>query len=179
MARYTLRWTDVWQPYVLFFTTQDDKHPTRELAFEIRQTSLENDLASLYMPYGTSYYDRIEQFTNLARSVKAQPGNAETLRQLNDLEKELIRPSEDTRKVYKAYAQSLRESDKSLAKVAGYVNTYIGRIKQLQKKPDAEEIKLLKSLLNEVKSISNDLTKDAQAYLTDTAKTLATIKTTV
>ena len=179
MPYYHVRWNDVWQKYLLFSTTQDDKHPTRELAAEIRQTSLEKDLTSLYRPYGESYYDRIEQFTNLARSVKAQPGNAETLRQLNDLEKELISPGPDTRKVYKAYAQSLRESGKSLAKVAGYVNTYIGGIAQLQKKPDAEEIKLLKSLLNEVQSISNDLTKDAQAYLTDTAKTLATIKTTV
>ena len=179
MADYFMRWTDVWQPYVVFFTAQDDQHPTRELASEIRQKDPSKGLASLYRPFETNYYALVEKFTNLARSVKAQPGNAETLRQLNALEKELISPGPDTRKVYKAYAQTLRESDKSLADVAGYVNTYIGRIKQLQKKPDAEEIKLLKSLLKEVHAISNDLTNDAQAYINDTAKTLATIKATV
>jgi hypothetical protein len=173
MSYYNVRWNDVWQPYVEFKREQDPQHLSYQLFKEVESTSISNKLSRL-----NNYYALVDKFTNLARSVKAQPGNAETLRQLNALEKELIKPGEDTRKVYKEYAQTLRESLKSLDDIAEYVKVRV-RMGKLQNKPGAQETKLLTSILGEVQSISNDLGRDAQYYINDTATALATIKAAV
>jgi hypothetical protein len=174
MPNYQMRWDDVWQKYLLFATTQDDPHPSRALVALVRQSSLMNDLASLYRPYGTSYYDRIEQFTTVARRAKLSPGDTALQKQLDGLEKELC-----SKELLRPYRQNATAALKSLKTFAGWVE---GRLlgvgvdfKQLNP-PSQTEIGLITNLVKEGTSISDELEKDLEAYITKTPATLSALR---
>jgi hypothetical protein len=174
MTDYLQRWNDVWKKYVDFSRDQDSAHPSRLLVTDVVGTGLPNHLTLL-----ENYYAQVERFKDVARSVKAQPGNAGLQQQLNDLE-EKLGAKKPSKSLLLPYSRSIRDALSSLDAIAGHVTARTQLAKtQLGKKLSTAESKLLTRLLNEVKSISGDLNRDVDDYITNTVKTLATIKTNV
>jgi hypothetical protein len=149
---YAIRWTDTHRKYVMFARGQP--HALAE--------ELEQDLESLE----EEYYTVVRRYLNVARMSKARPEDATLKQELKATEEKLC--SEDMRRSYYSAAVAALNC---LASVAEAVSTYIKG-----SGPSGEQSQPIKDLLNELKSISDELKKDLEAYVTKPLSTLLALR---
>ena len=176
---YAQRWSDVYQEYIEFSRDEDQSHPSHLLVKEIVRHggNLTEKLGSL-----ESYYAWIQYFSGLAHNAKVNPnakivssvhpGTSSTMQQeLEATEAKLC--SRDMRLSY--HRAALVPID-ALASVAEAVSIYIEGEGVGAIKLSAEENKVVRALLKEIESISNEINKDVEAYVAKTPSTLLALK---
>ena len=151
---YVDRWIDVWQRSAITGMFSDSER--RALA-----EKLENELRQL-----EDYYKIVREYINIDIKVKANSGNAILKKQLNDAWDICT-----SGKMLLPYRNSGVSAEKTLALVA------VAMQKELQDNlSNPAFCQELAVHMKEVKSISDQLGKDLQAYVTKTASTLLALK---
>jgi hypothetical protein len=157
MPDYAVIWNDVLQEYMGFANDQAQSHPSRVLVQEMVRTNLTQHLMAL-----ENYYGIVTQYMEVARKLKAQPGNTRLQQELRSIRDRLC-----GRELLGPYRESGTAALQALDTVAGTAKPYM-----LQYKPGASELKPLTDLLTQVRNISVGLEKDLKDYVTNTPRTL-------
>ena len=151
---YVDRWIDVWQRSAITGMFSDSQR--RALA-----DKLENELRQL-----EDYYKTVREYLSLDVKLKANPGNATLQTKLDEVWEICT-----SRNMLLPYRSSGISAEKTLALVA------VAMDKELQDNlSNPVFCKELAIHMKEVKSISDQLGKDLQNYVTKTASTLLALK---